>query len=292
MRSDSDLYRICLTNGASFSASTLGGTLPASLDTQLFLFDAQGYGVYANDDWKTSRGSKLPAGAPLLADPRRRVLPRGEPVQPRSAELGQGEIFPDSFSRTHYPDADRGRERPRRLGHPQLVGRPRGGRHSAPTGSRSPAPRSAFRPTRRTPTVQITSPVDGSHVQQGADVVADFSCADEGGSGLASCVGLHGQRREARHEQARPGHADRDRARQGREPDGRDEHGDRGGPDQPDGHAHHAGRRRGLRAEPARGRRLRLRGRGRAAPASTPAWATSRTARTWTRPRSASRASR
>ena len=53
--SDSDLYRICLTTGASFSASTLGGTLPASLDTQLFLFDEQGYGVYANDDWKTSR---------------------------------------------------------------------------------------------------------------------------------------------------------------------------------------------------------------------------------------------
>ena len=39
------------------------------------------------------------------------------------------------------------------------------------------------------PTVQITSPVDGSKVQQGADVTVDFSCADEGGSGLASCVG-------------------------------------------------------------------------------------------------------
>ena len=39
---DADLYKICLSNGDSFSASTVGGTLPASLDTQVFLFDEQG----------------------------------------------------------------------------------------------------------------------------------------------------------------------------------------------------------------------------------------------------------
>jgi hypothetical protein len=39
------------------------------------------------------------------------------------------------------------------------------------------------------PTVDLRSPADGSHVKQGAPVVVDFSCADTGGSGLASCVG-------------------------------------------------------------------------------------------------------
>jgi hypothetical protein len=55
---DADLYRVCLSDGASFSASTLGAT---TLDTQLFLFDSQGYGIYANDDAAGSRGSLLPA---------------------------------------------------------------------------------------------------------------------------------------------------------------------------------------------------------------------------------------
>ena len=54
--SDADLYRICLSDGASFSATTVGLT---AVDTQLFLFDADGYGVYANDDWVT-RGPNLP----------------------------------------------------------------------------------------------------------------------------------------------------------------------------------------------------------------------------------------
>ncbi len=39
------------------------------------------------------------------------------------------------------------------------------------------------------PTVDLRSPVNGSHVKQGAPLVVDFSCADTGGSGLASCVG-------------------------------------------------------------------------------------------------------
>jgi len=46
---DADVYRICLTDGASFSASTVGGTFPPNLDTQLFLLDAQGYGIYATE---------------------------------------------------------------------------------------------------------------------------------------------------------------------------------------------------------------------------------------------------
>ena len=73
-----------------------------ALDTQLFLFDADGYGVYANDDWVT-RGSNLPAN--------HRFSPRtgGEyflaiSQYNRDPQSSQGEIFQDSFSRTAFPD--------------------------------------------------------------------------------------------------------------------------------------------------------------------------------------------
>jgi hypothetical protein len=42
-----DLFQIALTGGQSFSATTVGG---ASFDTRLFLFAANGTGVYFNDD--------------------------------------------------------------------------------------------------------------------------------------------------------------------------------------------------------------------------------------------------
>jgi len=57
---DADMYRIHISNPAAFSATTVGtvGTLG---DTQLFLFDLAGMGVYANDDNVGTR-STLPAG--------------------------------------------------------------------------------------------------------------------------------------------------------------------------------------------------------------------------------------
>jgi hypothetical protein len=58
---DEDVYRICLSGGGSFSASTVGSAL---FDPQLFLFDASGRGVYANDDF-VGLQSTLPAGHPL-----------------------------------------------------------------------------------------------------------------------------------------------------------------------------------------------------------------------------------
>ena len=39
------------------------------------------------------------------------------------------------------------------------------------------------------PTVDLTTPADGAEYEQGADVEADYSCADDGGSGLQSCAG-------------------------------------------------------------------------------------------------------
>ena len=37
--------------------------------------------------------------------------------------------------------------------------------------------------------MDLTAPADGAEVPRGAAVTVDFSCADEGGSGLASCEG-------------------------------------------------------------------------------------------------------
>jgi len=61
-----DLYQIRIANPASFSAWT---TLSSAFDTQLFLFDAAGMGVYSNDDDGVGLSSLLPAGDPsnLLA---------------------------------------------------------------------------------------------------------------------------------------------------------------------------------------------------------------------------------
>ncbi|MFL5980950.1 MAG: DVUA0089 family protein, partial [Gaiellaceae bacterium] len=96
---DADLYRVCLSDGASFSASTVGAT---TLDTQMFLFDGQGYGVYANDDWGSSRGSMLPA--------QHRFSPQTGGVYylavsqyNRDPQSSQGEIFQDNFSGLAFP---------------------------------------------------------------------------------------------------------------------------------------------------------------------------------------------
>lgn len=64
--SDVDMYRIHISNPAAFSATTVltAGTL---IDTQLFLFDSAGMGIYANDDDGASGGlrSTLPSGHAL-----------------------------------------------------------------------------------------------------------------------------------------------------------------------------------------------------------------------------------
>lgn len=60
---EADMFRIRILDPAAFSASTVGTT---GFDTQLFLFDASGLGVYANDDDATCGcwQSTLPAGDP------------------------------------------------------------------------------------------------------------------------------------------------------------------------------------------------------------------------------------
>ncbi len=179
---DVDVYRVCLSDGPSFFASTVGAT---TLDTQLFLFDANGRGVYSNDDAGLGvRGSRLPSG--------HRFSPSapGEYYIALSSfnndpQSDAGEIFPDLFSSSLYPDgvvnaAGVGADEP-------IVS------WSGPT--RGPPGLYRINVTGTTgcdlvpPTVDLRSPDDGSTVKQGAPLVVDFSCDDTGGSGLASCEG-------------------------------------------------------------------------------------------------------
>ena len=53
---DVDMYKLCLSGGGTFSATTVGGS---DVDTQLYLFDANGLGVYGNDD----TGRRVPVDA-------------------------------------------------------------------------------------------------------------------------------------------------------------------------------------------------------------------------------------
>ena len=183
--SDADMYRICLTDGASFSADTVGAT---TLDTQLFLLTADGHGVYANDDWNDdTHGSRLPAN--------HRFSPSGGGEfyvaissfnnDPTSA---QGEIFQDNFNSRLYPDNvldanGFGAEGAHTGWHRHKSGAS-GSYRITLTGTRPCVP-----PDTTAPTIDLRSPVDGARVRQGAEVEVDFSCADEGGSGLDSCVG-------------------------------------------------------------------------------------------------------
>jgi hypothetical protein len=61
---DADFYVINITNFAAFSATTVGGS---TMDTMLYLFDANGNPIYLNDDDSggLSLQSTLPPGSPL-----------------------------------------------------------------------------------------------------------------------------------------------------------------------------------------------------------------------------------
>ena len=86
---DSDLYRICLAGGRTFSATTVGTT---TTDTQLFLFDGAGRGVYANDNSADTRQSTLPAGDPLTPAAPGEYLLAVSPYD-RDPESDAGAIF-------------------------------------------------------------------------------------------------------------------------------------------------------------------------------------------------------
>jgi hypothetical protein len=175
--SDVDMYRLCLDGGGSFSASAVGGT---AVDSQLFLFDASGRGVYANDDQREGVvQSLLPAGHPLTPAAQGEYL-LAVGVYNLDPQSDSGSIFP-AVTGVTGPTGEGGAD--------PVTGW--GGRPDAPgaytltiTGAEC-APGEDSTP----PTVDLRSPVDGAVVRPGDPVVVDFSCADAGGSLLESCVG-------------------------------------------------------------------------------------------------------
>ena len=65
---DIDMYRVCLTGGQTFSASTLAedwGYNPLGSRPRLMLFDAEGRGVYFNQRADATFVARLPAGHEL-----------------------------------------------------------------------------------------------------------------------------------------------------------------------------------------------------------------------------------
>jgi hypothetical protein len=174
---DIDMYRVCVDGGGTFSASSVGGT---SVDTQLFLFDSSGRGVYANDDQMDGVvQSVLPAGHALAPQA------RGEYFLAVGAynldPLGAGEPIFGPGTGVVGPTGPGGGEPVSGWG-----GRPGG---PGPYALSLTGARCAPLPDTTPPTVDLRSPADGAVVNVGETVVVDFSCADEGGSELASCDG-------------------------------------------------------------------------------------------------------
>jgi hypothetical protein len=174
---DRDMFRLCLSGGGSFSASTVGGS---AVDTQLFLFDETGHGVYANGDADGTNQSTLPAGdllTPTAPGPYFLAI-SSHNVDPQGVT---GPIFPDVAGVTGPNLAGGGLEPIS-----GWDGRPRtGGAYVITLTGVVPCET----PDAVTPTVDLRSPADGATFGRGDRVLADFDCADEGGSGLASCVG-------------------------------------------------------------------------------------------------------
>lgn len=168
-----DLYRICLSGGGSFSATTEGAT---EIDTQLFLFNGAGRGVYANDDWSGTKQATLPADNPLT------------PTTPGEYFLGVSSYGSDPYSAEGiiFPNVaylvgatGRGAGAPLE----RWDGRPReAGDYTVTLTGTTVCDSTA-------PAIDLRSPSDGVQVPLGARVEVDFSCTDEGGSGLASCEG-------------------------------------------------------------------------------------------------------
>jgi PEP-CTERM motif-containing protein len=61
---DADMYRLHISVPGAFSATTVG-TIGTLVDTQLFLFDLAGLGIYGRDNDPGTARTTLPAGNPL-----------------------------------------------------------------------------------------------------------------------------------------------------------------------------------------------------------------------------------
>jgi hypothetical protein len=170
---DADLFRICLSGGQTFSATTVG---LSDVDTQLFLFDAAGLGIYAHDDG-TTKQSTLPAGNALTPQASGEYI-LGISAYDRDPQSVGGPIFSDvAFL---IPANGRGAEAP--VSSWDGLPRDSGPYTIALTGTCTDNETTA-------PVIDLRSPAGGDSVALGSEVIVDFSCSDEGGSGLVSCEG-------------------------------------------------------------------------------------------------------
>jgi hypothetical protein len=97
--SEADMYEIYINSPTTFSATTTGFSPGVNnFDTQLFLFDLTGHGIYANDDDTTSGGpgSTLPAGTAFMSS-----LPAGFYY---ILITGSGQFPADSLGRPLFPN--------------------------------------------------------------------------------------------------------------------------------------------------------------------------------------------
>jgi hypothetical protein len=170
---DADLFRICLSGGQTFSATTVG---LSDVDTQLFLFDAAGFGIYAHDDG-TTKQSTLPAGHPLTPQTSGEYI-LGISAYDRDPHSVDGEIFSDVAFVT--PANGRGAAAP--VVSWDGIPRDSGTYTIALTGTCTDDETTA-------PLIYLRSPGNGDSVALGSEVIVDYSCSDEGGSGLVSCEG-------------------------------------------------------------------------------------------------------
>ncbi len=115
--SDADLYRICLSDGASFSAThgRLDGARHAAVPLRR-------RGIRRVRERRLGDARLEPSREPpLLASHGWRVLPRDQPVQPRPAEL-PGRDLPGQLQPDCLPGRRAVRERVRRLRDAQQLG--------------------------------------------------------------------------------------------------------------------------------------------------------------------------
>jgi hypothetical protein len=176
---DRDVYKVCLTGGKTFSATTTGGR--ASFDTQLFLLNADGRGAYANDD-SLAPQSTLPANNALTPDAAGVYYLAISAYNADPDNVG-GMIFPDRGAGVQGPTGHGG-DLP--MASWTGVTFSSGGSYAIGlTGTKSCIP-----PDETAPAIDLRSPADGAQFELGQTVLADYSCTDEpGGSGVASCSG-------------------------------------------------------------------------------------------------------
>jgi hypothetical protein len=175
---DRDMFKICITGGGTFSASTVGNT---GWDTQLWLLNADGKAVYANDD-STPPWSTLPAGHLLT------------PMAPGTYYLAitAFNVDPSGDAGALFASSSAGVNGPARVGGNRPItgwfgtaSQPGGSYRIDLTGAQSCIP-----PDLTAPTIDLRSPADGADFELGQTVLADYACSDEpGGSGVASCAG-------------------------------------------------------------------------------------------------------